>query len=166
MSKSITAKVQEAIAANRAKKPSKLKATVVVEPVQPTAQSQADEFADDVGGLFKKYKIEMPSVTRVVLSFVACVVFGGALGYVGDLLLNALVVGTLLLTGSALLALMIYVLGVMLMIAASWHGAGYISSFIVTKEIDACYQKCSDKVGNAKDSVLGYFKSCYRQVAS
>jgi hypothetical protein len=92
MSKSITAKVQEAIAANRAKvaKPraAKLKATVIEEPVQPTVQAQTDEFVNDVGGLFRKYKIAMPSGTRVVLSFLASAVFGGALGYFGGTLLS------------------------------------------------------------------------------
>jgi hypothetical protein len=55
---------------------------------------------------------------------------------------------------------------VITVLAASWHGAGYLSNSILSGDIDRCYQKYSDKVLNAKDSVLGYFKSGYQQVMS
>ena len=102
--------------------------------------------AADINALFEKYNIKIPSVSRTVVSLIAMAVVGGAIGYIGGTLLAFAVAGVLILTGSALLAFLIWALGVVAFGVAAWFAGGYTGDFIVSGNIDRCYQKCSTVV--------------------
>jgi len=73
--------------------------------------------------LFGAY--EVPSEKRVICGFVACAIIGAGIGYVGGLLLETIVAGAVLLSGSAFLGLLIYCIGVVLMIYASFKAGAH-----------------------------------------
>jgi hypothetical protein len=174
MTKSIRDKVQETITANAAKAQATVKtvraavhkATLPEAPVAVKAQTKAAEFIGDVDGLFKKYSIVLPSGTRMALGLVASLTLGCGIGYLGGSVLAYLVVGALVLTGSAFISLLVYALGVLMIIATCWYSSGLVSDFILSGDIDRCYQKYSDKVGNAVGQVLGYFDFSSKVAAS
>lgn len=93
--------------------------------------------------LFGAYNV--PSQKRVLCGFVACAIVGAGIGYVGGILLEAIVAGAVLLTGSAFLGLLIYCIGVALMIYASFkagaHTMVYVSSGKVDEHVGAAVAK-------------------------
>lgn len=118
----------------------KVKATVTT----PLDTEQA--MAADIEGLFKRYNLTMPSLSRTVISFIACAIAGGVIGYLGGVLLAITIAGVLTFTGSVLLAFLVEVLGILAIIVTAWFAGGYVGSFIMSGNIDRCYAKVSNKV--------------------
>lgn len=127
----------------------KLKRTVIVEDVTPKpAPTLSESIHDDVKNLYAKYKVEVPSTTRFIVSCVAMVTIGFGIGYVGAILVETLVIASLMLTGSLFIGMAMYVLGVLATLYTSWKVGNFVNSFIMSGDIDRCYVKYSDKVLN------------------
>lgn len=173
MAKSINQRVMDTINANNARragapvdaepkatpvrKPrAAVKATVVDTPVQHDAPLSG-AFLGELNGLFAKYKIVMPSSTRLVLTFLATLAFGAGLGYIGSVIITYATLGALMLSGSAFFAVVIYVLGFIASAVASYYACGEFHAFLLSDKPQACYQYCSTVLGDAKRSVLGLF---------
>lgn len=129
--------------------PSPKKATVV-EDVTPKSEAFFD-FKSLLG------QFELPSGKRVIVSLVAAVVIAGCASYLGMSLVSYLVVGAALLTGSAFITFMVAFLGYALTIIASMVIGGKVQAFILSGDIDRCYQNVSNRVsgwfGSAKNKL-------------
>lgn len=132
-------------------------------PAEPQAESAT--FEDDVAGLFKKYKIELPSNTRIIIGLVAGLVMGGVTTYVGSVLLGYLVIGAALLSGSAFIALSIYIIGLIGVIYAALKTSSAVSQYVYDKQVDRDYFTTRDAITNAASSVRGWFNRNTAKVA-
>jgi len=131
--------------------PSSKKATVIEDSAAPDSFS----FTESLHGLFEQF--ELPSGKRVLISFIVGILAGGVTAYLGATLTMYLTVGAALLTGSAFIAFMVMFIGYALSILATAALAGKVQSFILSGDIDRCYQKVSSRVvgwfGASKDFV-------------
>ena len=127
----------------KAAAPQRAKKTVVEDVVVKPVSAAMNE---DIKHLFSKYKIAMPSGTRVVLAFIASFCVGGIIGYVGGSLLELAVVGAMSLTGSLFLSVAAYILGVIAILYTCYKAGGWVGGFIMSGDVDLCYQKCSNRV--------------------
>lgn len=141
--KSAKASVSSRVHAKAA--PSKAKPTIV-EDVAPKPDAEVPPMFEGLEGFLRGYNIVLPSTTRWVVSLVCSAIAGGVLGYAGGTLLSYCMAGALIYTGSALLAFLIYIVGLVLLAFAGWHTGRIVGGFILSGDIDRCYQKCSDTV--------------------
>jgi hypothetical protein len=111
-----------------------------------------DDFAEASGA---------PSRNRLILGWFVSTFGAMLIGYGLGTLLSYAIIGALVLTGSAFLATMIYVLGMVAAIYASWNAGQWISNYIVTKEIDADYAR----VKLAAAGPIGFVKSFFVRAA-
>lgn len=73
---------------------------------------------------------------RIAVTAVACVLTGWCVGAVASSIISYLTVGALMLTGSLFIASMIYIIGVILTLAASWTLGGLVAKQCLTGGID------------------------------
>lgn len=111
----------------------KLKATVV--------QNAAPGHESIFSAMFDQ--LEMPSTNRMVVSLLAAVVVAGCASYMSAALVSYLVIGAALLTGSAFLTFMVAFIGYAITVTTSMIIAGKVQTFILSGDIDRCYQKVS-----------------------
>lgn len=110
--------------------------------------------------------IELPSKTRVLVSLVASVVVASGIAYFGGQLLGMLVAGALVLTGSAFLSLLIYILGLCVLAYGAFVAGRKVAQYILTSNVDSDVAAVRERIGGAKDRVLGWFKSEPKVVAA
>lgn len=132
-------------------KVSKVKATATQTDEAPTG------LAADIDAIFAKHNVPMPTSARWVVSLIATAVTGGVFGYAGGVLLSFAVAAALTFTGSALVALLVYILGVLATIYASWVAGSFVGGFILSSGPERCYQIASDKVTSGVASVREWF---------
>lgn len=137
----------EQFAADKAAKASKpapqRRKPTVVEDVTPKPVSSIDE---DISDIFKKYKVTLPSGTRLVISFVASMCVGGLIGYIGGTLLEFLVLGAMTLSSSLFLSVALYVLGIIGILHAGYCAGSWVGGVIMNQDVDRCYKKYSSLV--------------------
>ena len=123
--------------------PTRVKRTVAkpVDAPQPTATLE-----QDLNSLFTKHNIVVPESSRFFISLIASAIAGGVIGYVASIVLVYTITGTMILTGSLLVAFMVEVLGFFLMAMACWKAGTFIQSYIMSDSFDRSYQKCSNTV--------------------
>lgn len=125
----------------------KLKPTVVIEDVAPIAKpTMAQSINDDIKRLFAKYKVVVPSTTRVLISMVAAFCVGMGIGYIGSIIVETLVISALMLTNSLFIGVIVYILGVMATMYVAYKTGGVVGNYIMSGSIDRSYQKCSTAV--------------------
>ena len=124
-------------------------------PAEP--QAEGATFEDDIGTLFKKYKIELPSNTRIILGLVAGLVMGGVTTYMGSVLLGYLVIGAALLSGSAFVALSIYILGLIGVVYAALKTSSVVSHYVYSERVDRDYFTARDAIASTASTVRGWF---------
>jgi hypothetical protein len=129
----------------------KLKPTIAEKPV---SRDQAEQSIFEALGL--------PSGKRVIVSFISGILAGGCTAYLGTSLITYLAVGCAVLTGSAFLTFMLMFIGYVIAILATGLVGGKVQAFILSGDIDRCYQKYSDMVGNT----LGSLKNKIVRVAA
>lgn len=141
-------------AANSA--PFKAKPTVThdIHDDESVSQAQAHE------SIFAS--LNLPSGKRVLVSLFSSLFIGGCTGYLGTALTMYLAVGCAVLTGSAFLTFMVAFIGYALAILATFIVTGKAQAFILSGDIDRCYQKVSDKVVN----LLGFAKTKFNWSAA
>lgn len=145
--------------AAQAKPAAKLKPTIVIEDVTPKPAPTEKSIHDDVEHLFAKYGVSVPSSTRVFTSYVASFCVGLGIGYIGSIILETLVIAAMMLTGSTFFAMAMYIVGFLAMLYASYKTGGWVGEFILSGNIDRCYQKCSN-------TVRGFFAFRNREVTA
>ena len=128
----------------------KVKPTIVQD--EPVTQAEASMF-EDLEGFLRGHNLVLPSTTRWVVSLVCSAIAGGALGYLGGTVISYCMAGALIFTGSALLAFLIYIVAMVLLLMASRHTGRLVGGFILSGDIDRCYQKCSNVVLNGFGSL-------------
>lgn len=99
-----------------------------------------------------------PSAKRAMVAFACGLVVAFGVGFLGGLLIEALTVAVLTLTGSLLMSLMFWAIGVILTV---WGGsvlAAQTYGYIASKTIDRHVDIASAKLVAAKNSVLGWFE--------
>ena len=102
--------------------------------------------------LFGAY--EVPSEKRVLCGFVACAIIGAGIGYVGGLLLETIVAGAVLLSGSMFLGLLIYCIGIALLIYGSMKAGAHTMVYVTSGKIDEHVGKVVSKVRDTWNSVF------------
>jgi len=133
------------MATRQARNTKQAKPTVIdVEDVKEVNRESAfKRWQDSTQELFGAY--EVPSEKRVICGFVACAIIGAGIGYVGGLLLETIVAGAVLLSGSMFLGLLIYCIGIALLIYGSMkagaHTMVYVTSGKVDKHVGAAVAK-------------------------
>lgn len=132
-----------------------LKPTIVQDVVAKPTLSES--IHDDVKALYAKYKVDVPSTTRYIVSCVASIAIGFGIGFIGSIIVETLLVASLMLTGSLFLGVVMYMLGVLATIYASLMVNSHVYKFIMSGDIDRSYQKYSDLVLNKCSSVRSYF---------
>lgn len=134
--------------------PSARKATIVED-----ATPKGEGLFEGMEALFKAHEIVMPSTTRWVVALTVSAVAGGVIGYAGGTLLGYCVAGVLLFSGSALLAFLVYFLGILIIMITAFKTGGFIGGFIMSGDVDRCYQNVSNRVS-------GWFGSARNMVTS
>lgn len=120
----------------------KLKPTIVEDKV---TQVQAEQ------SIFEA--LDLPSAKRVLISLITGLFAGSCTAYSGISLTAYLAVGAAVLTGSAFLVFIISAIGYVLALLATFVACGKVQSFILSGDIDRCYQKYSDVVINGFGSL-------------
>ena len=103
--------------------------------------------------------IELPSKRRVIVSLIASIIVGGCIGYFGGQLLGMLVAGALVLTGSAFLSMLVYILGLCVLAYGAFVAGRKVAQYILTSNVDTDLSAVRNTLGSAKDRVFGWFKS-------
>lgn len=110
--------------------------------------------------------IAIPSKRRILVATVASIIVGGCIGYFGGQLLGMLVAGALVLTGSAFLSMLVYILGLCLLAYAAFVAGRKVAQYILTSNVDTDLSAVRNTLGSAKDRVFGWFKSEPKVVAA
>lgn len=131
---SATVRDTRSTASTKAVPPHAKTKTAQAVPTQPTI---GERFSAEFDQLMSKYGAGVPSGTRIVVSLIASLCLGGAIGYFGGSLLGYAMVGALMLTGSAFIAWAIYILGVIALIYAGWKAGGWVGDYILNRKVDA-----------------------------
>lgn len=144
---------------------STLKATITeqpfVETVAPESVATEESKIEDLTAAFEACfgTAKMPSIKRLLIAFVLTIAVSLGAGYLIGFVLEYLVIGALMLTGSAFLGIMIYIFGIFFGMYAGGKIGGFIYNSVVNERIDAAY-------GKAKDYTLGYYQSARDSVTS
>lgn len=138
--------------------------------VPPQAEAEAKSMFDSMNFDMRSFcgalGIELPSKRRVIVSLIASLIVGGCIGYFGGQLLGMLVAGALVLTGSAFLSMLVYILGLCLIAYAGFVAGRKVAQYILTSNVDTDLSAVRNTLGSAKDRVFGWFKSEPKAVAA
>lgn len=127
----------------------KAKATVIDNDTGEVHESAWTRFAAAQDELFAE--LGVPSGKRLLASFVVGLITSMSVGWIGGYLSSALLAGVLLLTGSAFLGWIVYLLGVVLAVAASILAGKFAANYVLSAKLD-------EHVRSAKSWVSGLFK--------
>ena len=131
----------------------KVKPTVVeVEDKDLKREDAFKRWQESTQELFGAY--EVPSEKRVICGFVAFAIIGAGIGYVGGLLLETIVAGAVLLSGSMFLGLLIYCIGIALLIYGSMKAGAHTMVYVTSGKIDEHVGKVVSKVRDTWNSVF------------
>ena len=130
-----------------------LKPTIVEDVVAKPTLSES--IHADVKQLYAKYKVEVPSTTRYLVSCVAAIAIGFGIGFIGSIITETLLVASMMLTGSLFIGVAMYMLGVIATIYVSLMVNSHVYKFIMSGDIDRSYQKYSNAVVNTCSSMFG-----------
>lgn len=142
--------------------------------LKPKAKAEAEEdhasmFSSlnfDFRSFCESLGIAIPSKRRILVATVASIIVGGCIGYFGGQLLGMLVAGALVLTGSAFLSMLVYILGLCLLAYAAFVAGRKVAQYILTSNVDSDLSAVRNTLGSAKDRVFGWFKSEPKAVAA
>ena len=151
-------KAERAAAAAVKVAPSKRKATAAPDAA-PAPEPLFGSVDQDIKNLFSKYAVNLPSGTRIVVSFIAAFCISAGVGYIGGVLLEFLVLGALAFSSSVFLSVALYVLGVLAVVYASYKAGGWIAGVVLTRGAERCYE-------NVSSSVRGFFSANNKEVVS
>ena len=133
----------------------KVKPTVTEAPAAP--EPVASGVSDDINALFAKWGIKVPTTARIVISYIAAFVVSGVVGHIGGTLLAYTLAGCATLGASALVSFLITVVGILLTLATAWKIGGAAGNFVMSGDVDMCYEYASTKV----KSGLGWAKNLF-----
>ena len=146
----------------------KVKPTVTAAPVAPEPFTASIDVDGDISALFAKWGIKVPTTARIVISYIAAFIVGGVIGHVGGTLLAYTLAGAATFGASALVSFLIMVLGIVLTLAAAWKFGGKAGDFVMSGDIDVCYEYASTKakagaayVGDKASSATGWVKGFF-----
>ena len=145
------------MATRQARNTKQAKPTVVdIEDAKEVNRESAfKRWQDSTQELFGAY--EVPSEKRVICGFVACAIIGAGIGYVGGLLLETIVAGAVLLSGSMFLGLLIYCIGIALLIYGSMKAGAHTMVYVTSGKIDEHATAIANKARGAWTRVSGFF---------
>ncbi len=123
------------------------KATIIDTPFVETQEPSFD---------FNAMMGSMPSGTRILCAWIASAVVSAGIGYVGMQLIAYLMIGAMVLTGSAFLASTVYVLGMLLVILASFFAGIGAHLEVISEKIDARYSEAKNYI----NSFFNFKKVC------
>lgn len=143
----------------------------------PSAEDSTAEHAADHASMFgnlnfdfrsfcESLGIAIPSKRRILVATVASIIVGGCIGYFGGQLLGMLVAGALVLTGSAFLSMLVYILGLCVLAYGAFVAGRKVAQYILTSNVDTDLSAVRNMLGSAKDRVFGWFKSEPKAVAA
>lgn len=130
------------------KRKATIPATPFVETVAP--ESEAPGFKFD----FKALLIGEASWKRAACACVASLISSAAIGYFGGYLLGYLTLGAALLTGSAFITMLIYVLGLLVVMYAGYRASVFTYMKVIDKTVDSQFSaiKCwASNLFNSKE---------------
>ncbi len=139
----------------RANKKAARKETIIDTPFIETATPEAaSPEAEDKAftAYFESLLAGMPSWKRVLCALAMSLTVASGIGYLGGMLVAYLVVGALVLGSSAFVASIIYVLGMIVAVYASYRAGSFAYMNVIDKTVDAQFSK-------AKGWVTGLFSS-------
>lgn len=146
----------------------KVKPTVAEAPAAPEPLTAGIDIDGDISALFAKWGIKMPTTARIVISYIAAFIVGGVIGHVGGTLLAYTLAGAATFGASALVSFLIMVLGIVLLLVASYKAGGRVGNFIMSGDADVCYEYASAKakagatyVGDKASSATGWVKGFF-----
>lgn len=150
----------------------KAQADAILSAEDSTAEHAADH-ASMFGNLNFDFRsfceslgIAIPSKRRILVATVASIIVGGCIGYFGGQLLGMLVAGALVLTGSAFLSMLVYILGLCVLAYGAFVAGRKVAQYILTSNVDTDLSVVRNTLGSAKDRVFGWFKSEPKAVAA
>lgn len=150
----------------------KAQADAILSAEDSTAEHAADHasmFSNlnfDFRSFCESLGVAIPSKRRILVATVASIIVGGCIGYFGGHLLGMLTAGALVLTGSAFLSMLIYILGICLIAYAAFVAGRKVAQYILTSNVDSDLAAVRNTLGSAKDRVFGWFKSEPKAVAA
>ena len=139
----------------RANKKAARKETIIdtpfIETVTPEAASpEAEDKA--FTAYFESLLAGIPSWKRVLCALALSFTVSAGIGYLGSTLVVSLVIGAVVLGSSAFMANIIYVLGMIVAVYASYRAGSFAYMNVIDKTVDAQFSK-------AKGWVTGLFSS-------
>lgn len=150
----------------------KAQADAILSAEDSTAEHAADHasmFSNlnfDFRSFCESLGVAIPSKRRILVATVASIIVGGCIAYFGGQLLGMLVAGALVLTGSAFLSMLVYILGLCLIAYAAFVAGRKVAQYILTSNVDTDLSAVRNTLGSAKDRVFGWFKSEPKAVAA
>lgn len=99
----------------------------------------------------------VPSGKRVLAAFAVSLVTGLVTGYVAGVLIDLAVTGVLLLTGSGFLALLVWIIGFVLTIAAAAKLGGITGAAVMNGSVDRAYESTKSAVTDTCNRVASWF---------
>lgn len=127
----------------------KAKTTVIDNDTGEVHEAAWTRFAAAQDELFAE--LGVPSGKRLLASFVVGFITSMSVGWIGGYLSSALLAGVLLLTGSAFLGWIVYLLGMVLAVTAGVLAGQFAANYVLSAKLD-------EHVRSAKSWVSGLFK--------
>jgi len=129
-----------------------------IKPVAAASKPSRDEafanWQDANKKLFDAF--DVPSHRRAITSMVVGCIVGGGLSYAGGQVVTLVVTGALVLTGSAFLALLLYVIGLCLTVYGAFMAGCTVQNWVLTKSADKWFAGAKTKCSDAMDRVRGF----------
>jgi hypothetical protein len=101
---------------------------------------------------FNAMMAQLPSWQRITCAWIASTIVGAGVSYLGTIAVAYLMAAAIVLTGSMFITSVIYVLGMLLVILASFSAGVGVHVEIITEKLDARYE-------SAKSFVTSLFNS-------
>lgn len=121
----------------------------------PLAESEAAAMHEALKNILSG---DVLSPARLVAALVGGCITAGLAGYAAGTLLVYTIVGSTLLNGSALLAFLITILGILIGIHFATRLGSFVSEAVMTKQIDAAYYATKNFVIAAPDRLRALFQ--------
>lgn len=138
----------------RANKKAARKETIAATPFVETMNPEAAQPESDAAftAYFESLLAGIPSWKRVLCALALSFTVSAGIGYLGSTLVVSLVIGAVVLGSSAFMANIIYVLGMIVAVYASYRAGSFAYMNVIDKTVDAQFSK-------AKGWVTGLFSS-------
>lgn len=122
------------MATRQARNTKATKPVIEVKDEELKRESAFSRWQQSTEELFGAYNV--PSHRRAMAGMVAGCIVGAGLGYAGGQLLTMITVGAMALSGSAFLALLIYVIGIALICYATFTAGVKTMNYVVSSKLD------------------------------